>query len=227
MEVVRKRVKHLRIAVYPPDGRVRVSAPTHVDDEVVRAAVVARIDWIRRHRARLGELEPPAPLQIVTGERHWVGGRAYRLRVTERPGAPGVGLDGETLELRVRPGSDRARRTAVLEGWYRERLRGQVMELVAAWEPRMGLSVGEIGIRRMTTRWGSCNVRAGRIWLSLELAKRSAACVEYVVVHEMVHLLERRHDARFYGFMDGFLPGWRRLREELNRGVSAGGDGER
>jgi len=217
VEVVRKRVKHLRLTVSAPDGRVRVSAPLHVDDEAVRAMVGARLDWIRRHRSRLSGVEAPAPLRIVTGERHRVGGEPYELRVVEHRGAPGVEIIGQSLELRVRPGSDRGRQLAVLESWHREQLRGQVAELVGAWEPRIGVLVSEVGIRKMTTRWESCNVRAGRIWLNLELARRSPGCVAYVVVHEMVHLLERRHDARFYGFMDRFLPDWRVLRDELNR----------
>lgn len=216
VEVVRKRVKHLRLTVSAPEGRVRVSVPLHVDDAAVRAMVGGRLGWIRRHQARLAGVEAPAVLRIVTGERHRVGGASYELRVVEQRGAPGVEIDGGTLVLRVRPGSDRARRLAVLESWLRERLRGQVAELVAAWEPRIGVTVGGVGIRKMTTRWGSCNVRAGRIWLNLELARRPPGCVEYVVVHEMVHLLERRHDGRFYGFMDQLLPDWRRRRDELN-----------
>ena len=217
IEVVRKRVKHLRLTVSAPDGRVRVSAPLHVDDAAVRAMVGARLDWIRRHRSRLAGVEAPAAPRIVTGERHRVGGESYELRVVEHRGAPGVEIHGGTLELTVRPGSDGARRLTVLESWLRERLRGHVTELVAAWEPRIGVTVREVGIRKMTTRWGSCNVRAGRIWLNLELARRSPGCLEYVVVHEMVHLLERRHDARFDGFMDRFLPDWRLRRDELNR----------
>lgn len=222
VEVVRKRVMHLRLTVSAPDGRVRVSAPLHVDDAAVRAMVAQRLDWIQRHRARLAGVAAPTPLRIVTGERLRVGGEAYELRVVERRGAPGVSIDGGTLELGVRPGSGGARRLAVLEGWLRERLRGQVADLVAAWEPQMGVTVGGVGIRKMTTRWGSCNARAGRIWLNLELARRSPGCLEYVVVHEMVHLLERRHDARFYGFMDRFLPDWRRWRDELNAGGPIG-----
>lgn len=227
VEVVRKRRKHVRLAVYPPDGRVRVSVPFHVDDEAVRAVVGARIGWIRRRRERLRGREAPAPLQVVTGERHDVGGRPLSLLVIEQRGTPRVEIVGGTLELRVRPGSDRARQLAALESWHRERLRAQVADLVAAWEPRMGVTVNEVGIRRMRTRWGSCNVRAGRIWLSLELATRSPRCVEYVVVHEMVLLLERRHDARFSGLMDRFLPRWRRSREELNRGASGRAEPER
>jgi len=222
IEVVRKRIKHLRLTVSPPDGRVRISVPHHVDDEAVRATVGMRLGWIRRHQVRLAGVEAPAPLRIVTGERHRVDGEPYELRVIEHWSAPSVEIHGQILELRVRPGSDRVRRMAVLESWHRERLRGHVTELVAAWEPRIGVSVGEVGIRKMTTRWGSCNVRAGRIWLNLELARRSPGCLEYVVVHEMVHLLERRHDARFYGFMDRFMPDWRRWRDELNE---AGGIG--
>ena len=216
VEVVRRPVKHLRLGVYPLDGRVRIVVPPHVDDAAVRAAVESRVAWIRRQQAWGEALPRPSPREMVSGERHHVAGRPYRLRVVEEAAPPKVSLRGRTLELRVRPGSDRDKRLAVLEAWHRERLRAQVAALVAAWEPRMGVTVAEVGIRRMRTRWGTCNRTARRIWLRLELATRPPACLEYVVVHEMVHLLAWRHDARFWGLMDRFLPEWRRLREELN-----------
>lgn len=218
MEVVRKDIKHLHLAVYPPTGRVRVAAPLRVDDEAVRLAVVSRWKWIRRHRERFRRQERQTEREMVTGESHWVRGRRYRLAVVEEDAAPRVRLlNNRTLELRVRPGADRAKREAVLHGWYRARLRAQLPGLIAKWEPIVGVTVAEWRIKRMKTRWGTCNVGAGRVWLNLELAKKPVSCLEYVLVHEMVHLIERRHNERFRACMDRFMPRWRLHRDELNR----------
>ncbi len=219
VEIVRKDVKHVRLTVYPPDGRVRVAVPRRLGDDVIRSAVEARLGWIARKRAEVLARRPPEAHAFVTGEHHQVEGMPYRLDVIERPGPGVVTLrDNRTLELRVRPGSDRAAREAVLLGWYRERLRERVPPLLSKWEPIMGVQAAEWRIKRMTTRWGTCNIAARRIWLNLELAKASPECLEYVVVHELVHLLERHHNARFTGYMDRFLPDWRRRRDDLNRG---------
>lgn len=227
VEIVRKRIKNLHLAVYPPDGRVRIAVPTHIDDDAVRVAVSTQIAWIHRQQARMRAQPRQSARDMVTGESHYVDGRRYLLRVVERPTRPSIRVVGvRTLEIVVRPGTERDQRLALLERWYRKRLREQVGQLVETWEPVMGVTVEEYGIRKMKTRWGSCNPRAGRIWLSLELAKKSPGCVEYVVVHEMVHLLERKHDDRFRGFMDQFLPTWRLLRDELNRAPLAHEDWE-
>ena len=223
VEVVRKDIKHVRLTVYPPDGRVRVAVPLRLDDETVRLAIIARLRWIHRKRAAFLAQERPSPREFVTGESHCVEGRRYRLDVIERPGPPAVTpRDNRTLELRVRPGSDRAAREAVLMGWYRQRLRELVPPLLAKWQPLMGVEAAEWRIKRMTTRWGTCNIAARRIWLNLELAKASPECLEYVVVHELVHLLERHHNARFTAHMDRFLPRWRQCRDDLNRGPLPG-----
>jgi len=218
IEVVRKDIKHLHLAVYPPEGRVRVSVPLRLDDEAVQLAVVPRLGWINRQRTKFVEQPRQSRRELVTGESHYVQGRRYRLDVVEGSGAPALQLvNGRTLTLQVRPGSDRERRERVLWGWYRELLREQIPVLIAKWEPVMGVEVAEWGIKRMKTRWGSCNIAARRIWLNLELAKKPVSCLEYIVVHEMVHLLERRHNERFRAYMDRFLPQWRLQRDELNR----------
>ena len=218
VEVLRKNIKNLHLGVYPPDGRVRVSAPRHFDDAAVRLAIITRLDWIRRHQAALRRQSRQSQREFVTGESHYFAGRRYRLDVIERDGAPEVRLrNNQTLELRVRPGTERSKREAVLHGWYRQQLRAQLPALVAQWEPVVGVSVNEVRIKRMKTRWGSCNIKAKRVWLNLELAKKPAACLDYVLVHELVHLLERRHNRRFRELMDRFMPQWRLHRDELNR----------
>ncbi len=218
VSVVRKRIKHVHVRVYPPDGDVRVSAPLRTTTTEIRRAVSSRIAWIRRHRRRLRGLTYQERHSLLDGERHYVGGRAYTLAVVERAATPEIRLrDDDVLELCIRPGTDRDKREAILNEWYRGRLRTILPDMVATWERRAGVTVAEVRIKRMKTRWGTCNVGEQRIWLNLELAKRPVPCLEYVLVHEIVHLLERSHNARFYRLMDELLPDWRRYHEELNR----------
>ena len=218
VEVVRKDIKNFHLGVYPPEGRVRAAVPRRLDDAAVRVAVASRLGWIRRQRARFEEQERQSAREMVSGECHYFRGRRYRLSVVERDAPSGVSLlNDRTLELQVRPGAGREQREAVLQRWYREQLREQVPELIAKWEPRVGVTVADCGIRRMKTRWGSCNSEARRIWVNLELAKKSDACLELVLLHEMVHLLERRHSERFREHMDRLMPQWRLYRDQLNR----------
>jgi len=217
VEVWRKPIKNLHLAVYPPDGRVRVSVPEYMTDETVRLAVIARLGWIRRQQKKFRAQVRQSRREMVSGESHYYRGQRYLLDVIEEDAPPRVRLRGNrTLELRVRPGSDRDKREAVLYRWYRARLKEQIPPLIAQWEPLIGVQVAEWGVKRMKTRWGSCNIQARRIWLNLELIKKPPLCLEYVLVHEMVHLLERLHNERFRAYMDRFMPQWRLCRDELN-----------
>ena len=219
VDVVRKNIKHLNLRVYAPDGRVRVSAPLRVDDEAVRLTVISKMAWIERKRGQMRAQSRKSAPGYVSGESHYYQGNRYLLNVVHQAGRPNVAIRGRTaLDLFVQPGSDRATRERVLLAWYRARLKQAMPPLIARWEPIVGVKVAEWRVRRMKTRWGSCNRGARRIWVSLELAKQPVRCLEYIVVHEMVHLLERRHNDRFAAFMDAFLPQWRRVREELNQG---------
>ena len=218
MEVVRKDIRTLRLAVYPPDGRVRVSVPLRLDDEAVRRAVISRLGWIRKHQSRFEKQDRRPRREMITGESLYVDGQRYRLHVIEQAGPASVSLaGGTTLELRVRPGADRDKRETVINQWLRQRLRKRIPGLIAKWEPRIGVSIAEWGIKKMKTRWGTCNIAARRIWLNLELAKKPLECLEYIVVHEMAHLVERYHNDRFRELMDGLMPQWRLHRAELNR----------
>ncbi len=218
VEVIRKEIKHLHVGVYPPHGRVRVAAPLRLDDEAIRLAIVSRLGWIRRKQEGFEQQDRQSERELVTGESHYFLGRRYLLDVIEGSGAPSVHLaDNTTMRLKVRPGADRDARDEVLQRWYRRRLREQIRGLVAKWEPRVGQKVADVRIRRMKTRWGSCNAEARRIWLNLELAKKPVASVEYVLVHEMVHLMERHHTERFRELMDALMPSWKISRDELNR----------
>jgi predicted metal-dependent hydrolase len=216
VEVVRKRIKHLYVRVLAPDGRVGVSAPLWLPDRQVRLAVEDRWGWITRQQARMrAQKRQPRP-KFVSGERHDYMGRPYLLDVVVGRGRPGVSLADGTVCLTVRPGSDAVERQRVLWEWYRRELKAMLPTLVARWEPVIGVRVAECRVRRMRTRWGSCNRQAHRIWVNLALATRPARCLEYVVVHETVHLLERRHNRRFWDYMGKFLPGWRVARDELS-----------
>ena len=218
MEVHRKRIRHLYLRVGPPDGRLRVSAPLRIGDVSIRQAVAKRMPWVRRQQERQRQRERESAQVFASGERHFVEGIACVLNVTTHEGPPLIGLLGDsTLEMRVRPGTGRDERADLLAAWYRERLKTSIPRLIAAWEPFLGVSVKEWRIRKMKTRWGSCSVRIGRIWLSLELAKKPMRCLEYVVVHEMAHLIEPSHNRRFWGILDRYMPDWRARRDELNR----------
>ena len=225
VEIVRKDIKNLHLGVYPPNGRVRVAAPLYLDDDAVRLAVISRLGWIRRKQADFEQQNRQSQREFVTGESHYFQGRRYRLDVTEHDSPPTVRLlNNTTMALSVRPGTDRDMREAVLYRWYRRELRDQLPALLAKWEPRVGVTVADVRIRKMKTLWGSCNIEAGRIWLNLELIKKPTSCLAYVLVHEMVHLLERKHNARFQALMDRFMPQWRLYRDELNRAPLAHAD---
>lgn len=218
VEIVRKDIKNLHLGVYPPSGRVRVATPFRLDDEAVRLAVVSRLGWIRRQQRNFAEQERQSQREMVSGESHYFQGRRYRLVVIEHAGPAAVRIrNSSTLELRVRPGTDRKYREAVLHRWHRQWLRERIPALIAKWEPKVRVPVAEWGIKRMKTRWGTCNPDARRIWLNLELAKKPPSCLEYILVHEMVHLLERHHSERFRELMDRSMPQWRTHRQELNR----------
>lgn len=216
VEVVRKDIKNLHVGVYPPSGRVRVAVPLRLDNDAVRLALVSRLGWIRRRQEEFRRQERQSQRECVSGESHYLLGRRYRLNLIEGD-VSGCRVKGGNIELRVRWGSSSVERESVLQRWYRQQLREMLPPLVAKWEEKARVRPAEVRIRRMKTRWGSCNAEAGRLWLNLELVKKPVSCVEYVLVHEMVHLHERRHDDRFVGRMDQLMPGWRLRRDELNR----------
>jgi predicted metal-dependent hydrolase len=218
VEVVRKDIKNLHLGVYPPHGRVRVAAPLVVNDEAVRLAVIGKLGWIRKQQARFEAQPRQSQREMVNGESHYFLGRRYRLRVIEHDGPPRVALRGKTsIDLYARSETSAEQREAVLQRWYRERLKALIPPLLEKWQPVLGVQVTEWGIKKMKTRWGTCTVDDRRIWLNLELAKKPVQCLEYIVVHELVHFLERRHNDRFSELMTDFMPQWRSHREELNQ----------
>lgn len=218
VEVVRKDIKNLHLGVYPPNGRVRVAAPLVVSDEAVRLAVIDKLAWIRRQKARFAEQPRQSEREMLNGESHYFLGKRYRLRVHEQDAPARVALHGiASLDLFVRPGSSAEQRESVLLRWHREQLKALTPPLLEKWQSVLGVQITAWGIKKMKTKWGSCNVEARRVWLNLELAKKPPQCLEYIVVHELAHLLERHHNERFTALMDGFLPNWRNSRDCLNQ----------
>lgn len=217
VEVVRKPIKNLHLGVYPPNGRVRVAAPLAVNDEAVRLAVVTRMGWIKRQRAKFDRQPRQSERSYVSGESHYFLGRRYRLNVTEGASAGRVQMrNSRSLDLHVRAGSDRGARERVFLAWYRQELKHRANPLVEKWAAAMDIAAPVWGIKRMKTKWGTCNIEARRIWLNLELIKKPPQCLEYIVAHELTHFFERRHSDRFVALMDRHLPQWRLLRDELN-----------
>ena len=218
VEVVRKPIKNLHLGVYPPLGRVRVAAPLAVDDEAVRLAVVGKLGWIKRQQAKFQAQPRQSERRMVSGESHYFLGQRYRLRVHESGGtALRVALRGKTImDLFVRPETTIKRREQVLQDFYRAELKRLVPELLEKWQPKLGVEVRAWGIKRMKTKWGTCNIEAQRIWLNLELAKKPVQCLEYILVHELAHLHERHHNDRFISLLDQHLPQWGQLRALLN-----------
>lgn len=216
IDVIYKDIKNLHVGVYPPHGRVRVAAPTKLNDDNVRLAVVGRLAWIKRQRAQLRDAARQSRREMVTGESHYLWGRRYRLDVTERPGAPYLDVKGDRLLLSVPEGTSAERRRKVLDRWHRDQLRQALPELIEKWEQVIGAEVPRWTIRRMKTKWGSCNRESRHIWFNVELAKKQPECLEYIVVHEMAHYLERGHGEPFTTLMDSLLPDWRERRDRLN-----------
>lgn len=218
VQVVRKDIKHLHLGVYPPDGQVRVSAPQHLTDDNIRLAVISRLSWIRKQQVTFQAQPRQSEREMVTGESHYVFGKRYRLEVIERWGRHEIVLkNNNLLQLFVNPGTTTASRTRVLQEWYRQQLKARIPDLLLHWEPIIGKQISGWGVKRMKTKWGSCSIKPRRIWLNLELAKKPVECLEYVLVHELVHLLERHHGDQFKEYMDKFLPTWRLHRDTLKR----------
>lgn len=218
VDVLRKDIKNLHMGVYPPTGRVRVAAPLRLDDEAVRLAVISRLGWIRRQQAEFVQQERQSQREFLSGESHYFRGRRYRLEVIVRSAPASVAVRNNTiLSMQVPPGFDEEKRADLLDRWYRNQFRAAIPGLLEKWLPKIGVQTSEVRIKKLKTLWGSCNAEASRIWLNLDLIKKPQPCLEFILVHELAHLLERHHNERFLAIMDRVMPMWRTYREELNR----------
>ncbi len=212
----RKQVKHIHLSVHPPCGRVSLVAPVATRREVARAYVVSKLGWVREQRAKMRRQARDTPRRFVERESHYLWGRRYLLTVAEEQAKPSIRLRHRTIVLTVRPGSTDLKRAAVVHEWHKSLLHEAVGKLITRWEPRLGVDVAGYYVQRMKTKWGSCNHRAGTIRLNTELVKKPKSLLEYVVVHEMLHLLQPTHSDRFAKLMSEHYPTWREARTELN-----------
>jgi len=217
VDVVLKDIKNVHLSVYPPVGRVRISAPKRMSLDTIRVFAISKLDWIKQQQAKLRAQERETPREYLDRESHYLWGRRYLLTVIENDAPPAIELKHRRMILRVRPGTGQGKREALVEEWYREQLKEAVPPLLERWEPLLDVKATRWFVQRMKTKWGSCNHKSGTIRLNTELAKKPPECLEYIVVHELVHLLEPTHNARFIALMDRFMPKWQLHREELNR----------
>lgn len=217
VDVVLKNIKNVHLSVYPPSGRVRISAPSRMSLGTIRVFAISKLDWIKHQQKKLREQERETPREYLDRESHYVWGKRHLLKVIESTSASEVVLKRNILLLRVRPGSSEEKKQAALEEWYRDQLKVAAPTLIAKWESLLGIKVKRFFVQKMKTKWGSCSHGAGSIRLNTELAKKPVECLEYIVVHEMIHLLEPTHNSHFIALMDQFMPKWQFQREELNR----------
>jgi predicted metal-dependent hydrolase len=215
-EVTRKAIKHVHLSVLPPIGKVRVAAPQAMPLDTIRLFVVSKLGWIRLQQRKLRAQERETSREFLNKESHYVWGKRYLLEVTRAEAAPSVTLSPRKLYLQVRPNADQYRCDEVLDAWYRQQVHAAVLPLLDKWEPILEVKVGKVFVQRMKTKWGSCTPEAGYIRLNTDLAKKPPECLEYIVVHELIHLLEPTHNARFVALMDMYLPHWPQLRRRLN-----------
>jgi len=218
IDVIRKEIKNIHLAVYPPTGRVRIAAPHRVNDDAVRLFAIGKLSWIKRNQKKFAQQERQLPRQYKTRESHYYQGKRYLLRIIETEIKQRVVLRSKTyIDMYVRKETSTAKRHELMNEWYREQLKKKIPELLEKWEKKIGVNANQWGVKLMKTKWGSCNIEKRRIWLNLELAKKPVQCFEYILVHELVHLKERHHHERFMAYMDKFLPHWKQLKTELNR----------
>ena len=216
VDVELKDIKNVYLSVYPPTGRVRITAPMHMNLDTVRVFAISKLAWIQKQQQKHREQERETFREYLDRESHYVWGKRYLLRIVEVDAAPAVELNARNMILRIRPAASVEARVAIISMWYREQLKSAVPGLLAKWEPIIGVSVERFYVRKMKTKWGSCNPARRSIRLNTDLAKKPAYLLEYVLVHELTHLLEKSHNHRFTALMDQFMPQWRDYREMLN-----------
>ena len=218
IDVVRKNIKNMHLAVYPPTGRIRIAAPLNIDDDAVKLFAISKLAWIKRNQRNFKQQDRQSARSYIQRESHYFQGRRYLLRVTEHDAPPFVEIKSKTyIDLYIRPETTIAKRNEIMNEWYRTELKKQIPEIIKTWETKLGLEIDDWQIKLMKTKWGTCNIEKRKIWLNLELAKKPIYCLEYIIVHEMLHLLERHHNDKFLNYMNTYLPKWKQIKSELNK----------
>jgi len=217
VDVERKDIKNIHLSVYPPTGKVRISAPLRMELDTIRVFAISKLGWIKQQQIKLTGQEREPAREYLDRESHYLWGRRYLLKIIEQYAAPRVELKHNRLVLHVRPEAGEEKRQALLSEWYRTQLRQAVPPLLVKWQPLLNVNVERFYVQRMKTKWGSCSHQAKHIRLNTDLAKKPRECLEYIVLHEMAHLIEPTHNSRFTSLMDFYMPNWRFLRDVLNR----------
>jgi predicted metal-dependent hydrolase len=217
VEVIQKNIKNIHLSVYPPHGHVRIAAPMRMDLDTIRVYAISKLAWIKSQQQKITAQDRETPREYLERESHYVWGKRYVLTLLERDGAPKIELGRNKITLQLRPQTEIARRHDFLDAWYRDQVKAAVPALIEKWEAVIGVKAGQIYVQRMKTKWGSCNAVARSIRLNTDLAKKPPECLEYIVVHELVHLLEPTHNARFYSLVERFMPNWQHCKDALNR----------
>ncbi len=217
VDVVQKGIKNIHLSVHPPTGRVRIAAPLRMNANTIRVFAISKLGWIKKQQTKLRKQERESPREYLDRKSHYCWGKRYLLKVVKNDATSRVEIKHRTVVLHVRPGADDYKKQSVLEEWYRQQIKDEIPSLIAKWEQHMGVTVARFTVRKMKTMWGSCTPESKSILINLELAKKPRECLEYIVVHELMHLLEPTHNRRFISLMDQFMPQWRSHREDLNR----------
>jgi predicted metal-dependent hydrolase len=217
VDVVQKAIKNIHLSVYPPHGKVRIAAPLHMELDTIRVFAISKLGWIKQQQEKLRGQARQSRREYLDRESHYVWGKRYLLKVVEHHAPPDVTVTHGKLVLHLRPRAGQEKRQSVVDEWLREQLKAEVLRLMEKWAPHIGVAVPKFTARKMKTKWGSCTPAANSILVNLELAKKPLECLEYIVVHELTHLLEPSHNARFIALMTQFMPKWRHYRDELNR----------
>ena len=216
IEVEQKDIKNIHLSVYPPEGRVRIAAPSQMDMDTIRVFAISKLQWIKYQKEILLNQERENIKEFLNRESHYFFGKRYLLKLHEINAAPKVEIDHKHIHLFIRPNANLEKKRTIIDEWYRTELKKIIPKLITKWEKKIGVKSNEFRIKKMRTKWGTCNTESKRIWLNLELAKKPKECVEYIIVHELIHLLERSHNQRFIKIINQFMPKWRFYRDELN-----------
>lgn len=217
VDVLFKDIKNVHLSVYPPYGRVHISAPLHMNINTIRSFAISKLSWIRQQQKKISEQERETPREYLERESHYVWGNRYLLEMIESNKAPFIELRHRTMLLHVRNKDDFAQKQSVIEEWYRMQLKKLAYPIIAKWEPILGVKIEKVFVQKMKTKWGGCNPIGKHIRLNTDLAKKPPECLEYVIVHEMIHILEPTHNTRFTALVEQFIPKWLSYREQLNR----------
>ncbi|MFY7786632.1 MAG: M48 family metallopeptidase [Thermoflexibacteraceae bacterium] len=218
IDLVRKNIKNMHLAVYPPTGRIRLAVPIHTPEETMRLFVISKIAWIRQQQRKFEAQARQSPREFRERESHYFQGRRYLLRIKEHDSTPQVVVRSKTyIDMYVKPHITQEQRQVIHNEWYRAELKKIIPTMIEKWQSIIGVEVNEWHIKQMKTKWGTCNIEQKRIWLNLELAKKPLHCLEYIIVHELVHLLERHHTDYFKALMDRYMPQWKFYKDELNK----------